>query len=488
MLVIVIITIILTEHKHRKFQWKDREIPIFSTDIKFNEYPTTINLENKYDCNAHSLRECKLDDPTTLFGCKELSVQCKHFEKDIEFWENNESYTIPKNIDKNTGYALSISALSETCNPYHGDLILITADPNSNDYMLICMCKNPGLVGNEHILGPCENVYICNGKIDNLNQPIDKISCSCENTQVNDRYENGIPVCRTMNILEANDKYTDWSNLINWGDKSIVAKTVYSPTVKDNVRSSKLLDPCVNSLIEDITIPNAYYNSVKKTCHFKDYGYPVRTNILDTNDPNNDKLGNGVVSGKEVTEFKLNSVDSVLPTTKWRKLRLIDNVGGVRRQINVETSLLPYKPDKTLYVNFPPNVGISDDSQIMITTKDEMYNGKCEGSWPSYDCYMEDYYKYRKYGVPYPGWRPPPGTFLWGTDHWYQSESLVYDGLAITSNGVSINQENFNRFSNVRTFGLQLCNSTVDFDTPCYNGPLSFVNEEDYKKHNNVVT
>jgi hypothetical protein len=110
---------------------------------------------------------------------------------------NGEKILIPKNNDANEGYAMSIGHLADACNPYHGDLVLIAADNDGRDHMLVCQCKNPGFIGNDHILGNCEDVRICDdGKIDDINRPLAMINCVCSSDtyQISDREEvQGVP-------------------------------------------------------------------------------------------------------------------------------------------------------------------------------------------------------------------------------------------------------------------------------------------------------
>lgn len=71
-------------------------------DFRYEEFPRTVDIENSYDCNIESLKTCKLDDQTSLFGCRELLVKCVHFDKDTEF--NNGEVVVPKNKNTNEGY------------------------------------------------------------------------------------------------------------------------------------------------------------------------------------------------------------------------------------------------------------------------------------------------------------------------------------------------------------------------------------------------
>lgn len=484
LIILLIVALIITEAKYTNINYIQHEIPKFNVNIKFDEYPKTINVENRYDCNANKLRECKLDDPSTLFGCKELNVKCVHFKENTDFWENGNTIVIPKNINKDTGYALSIVKTYESCNPFHGDLVLVTLDIHSNDYMLICSCKQPGFIGNDNLLGSCSDVFICNGDIDDINQPLESISCKCKNNEINDRQTNGVPFCRKMLIKEANDKHKDWTNLVNWSDKSVISKSIFNPTIRDNLNVNKLLNPCTKSLISEDEVYGGSYKPTYNTCTTKDYGLSVNIGLFD-NAQHDDTLTSGVVFGGERVDFKISSVDAVIPTGKWKSLRFIDNVGGVRRKINVETTLPFLKNMKTVYVNTRDNIGYGESNQMIMSTNDQMLGGKCNGEWPMYSCYLSEYYSKTISGIPNAGYRSAPGSFIWGTETWENAEQIMNSGLVITKHGLSIDHKYFNSIPSFKSYGLQLCASD---NHSCINGPLSFKDDDDYRLHASLLS
>lgn len=105
-------------------------------------------------------------------------------------------------------------------------------------------CKNPGYIGSENVLDSCTTVHICGGKIDDINQP----------------------VCKPLTELGANEKFDDWSHIVPWSSDRLIDKRVYNATVRDNLKTACLLDPCTNSLTDTTqTTPGAYYNEVS-TC------------------------------------------------------------------------------------------------------------------------------------------------------------------------------------------------------------------------------
>lgn len=252
-LIILVLTLILVyyiKNNIKNITYQDLEIPKFSSNVVLPEFSNQINIENKYDCNVETLRECKLDDPTTVFGCKEFTARCHHFDKDTEFIQNENTVIIPKNKDENTGYALVLTKLIDQCNPYHGDLVLVTASAESNEYTLLCRCKNPGLIGNLDLFGSCSEVFICDGSIDDLNKPVEEINCKCEKPYIASRYESDkIPYCKIPTILEANTLYNNWDDYITFKQPTLDINNFLN-TYKDNLKITKLLNPCAVDLVD----------------------------------------------------------------------------------------------------------------------------------------------------------------------------------------------------------------------------------------------
>lgn len=476
-IVVLVATIVLAKKKIAPIQFTEKEIPEFSVDLHFDPFPRTVDIENKYDCNADSLRKCDINDPTTLFGCKELTVRCHHFDKDTEYLSNGNKVVIPKNATANEGYALAINVLVDACNPYHGDLALVATNADSTEYMLICNCKNPGYIGNDNILGNCTNVYICNGEIDDINKPLKEINCKCDARQKNIRYEDGLPVCKDMLVLEANESFDDWSNLVPWTSSRLINANVFNKTISGNIKSSLLLDPCRNSL-DDMTkeIPNASYDIVNGTCKFVDYGYPVSNGMLNfhpTKDPNSD--------------IKLTSADCGLLTNEWEYVRFTDNVAGVRRITAIKTRNLPFSDTiKGDVIVVPPaGIGLADSSQLfMVPRQSQFVSPRCVGSWPSYNCYIREYYGHNVLGFTVGGSRSCPSEFLWGKDFWNNCEEMVSRYLLTRSQGFAINQQGFTTVNSIRAYGVIWAKSWSNQ----ISGVASFTNEDDYKIHKNVLT
>lgn len=478
-ILLLIYVIILIYKKVTPFQFTPKSIPHFSIDHQFNPYPATININNKYDCNADSLRKCTLDDETTLFGCKELIVRCHHFDKDIEYMNNGISKIIPKNETANEGYALAITTIIDACNPYHGDLTLVTVNENSNEYMLVCTCKNPGYIGNEDILGNCTTVFICNGKIDDINKTLDRINCVCDVRQKSLRYDDGLPVCKSMTVKDANALYDDWTNLVPFNSTRQIETDKYNPTISGNLKTTRLLDPCRNSLHDTtIAIPNGKYDSINGRCTVLDYGLPISNGTL---------LHHPIDDSEKITAI---SSDCVLATEKYRRVRVSDNIAGVRRISAIVVSGLPFTNDlKKTEVVVVPKAGISvgGNGQINITAFAKLFFApQCYGDWPSYFCSIQQYYDHDESTLPYPGHRECPGAFLWGQELWTNSESLVSNGVKFNNNGLYFNNDAFRKINSIKPYGVQWAIDQKDYAD--LSGLISFVSNDDFHKHREVMT
>lgn len=524
-----------------------KNAPRFGTDVRFDPYPSTINIENRYDCNADSLRVCLLDDPTTLFGCKELAVRCQHFAKDTEYKSRGTTRIIPKNANSKEGYALAVTTLMESCNPYHGDPVLVAANADSNEYMLLCQCKQPGYIGNVHLLGSCETAFICDGKIDKIDQPLNKIECKCGQTSTTKRYDDGMPVCKKMLVLEANERYDDWSSLVQWNSPRLLETKRFNPTIRDNVRSSLLLDPCSNSLHDtSVAVPNASFRPEQNTCRVLDYGYPVQSDILLSTKPTASQIASAekdaenrliskqpldrVDAGDElpksksrkkrwmstgftwlpdamtkrvrrevdpaelerkkkeaVSNLNMINVGAVLATGRFNRIRFTDNVSSKRKLAVIETTLPDILETSHLgpvMLQTPEGIGLS--VQLLIDSPATFVAPKCAGNWPSYNCYLEDYFRKYDFNLPRPGERGIPSDvwFPWNQEEWYRTEEMYRRSVLMTSRGFAIDQEEFTYLQKARTYGVEFWHRS----TNKLNGIVSFGDEKSYEKHHGVIT
>lgn len=482
LLVLVIVTVLESRKTISRTNFADRvdnRIPRFTVDAHWDPYPSTVDVSNEYDCNASSLRVCKLDDPTTLFGCKELTVRCQHFDRDTDYLVYGKRYVIPRNKAPDEGYALAITHLSEACNPYHGDLVLVSINADATEYMIICECKNPGFIGNEHLLGACDTPFICKGRVVDINQPLNKVECKCSDLDRSVRYQNGLPVCKPMLVKEANERFDDWSSLVPWNSDRLISKSVFNTTIVDNLRTSRLLDPCANSLHDtSVRIPNSYFNDRTRSCHFQNFGLPVQTGLLAG--PKKDaKPGN----------TSLVPIDGGINTGPYRYIRMSDNIAGKRKLVAIRAKLraaenmVEFADDVLLQA--PEGIGLGRSAQVSVSTAPVAIAPRCFGYWPSYQCVTQQYYHYTKQDVPVPGYRPCPSSFLWGQELWNTAEELFSKSVHIELNGVWLDQEALGKLQQLTPYGLIL---TSENETNNANGILSFTNQQDYDIHRRVVT
>lgn len=456
-----------------------KELFKFSVEVTFEQF-NTIDVENKYDCNAKSLKVCDINDPTTLFGCKELSVRCQHFENNTEFKENGKTYNIPKNKYETEGYALSIVNIVGACNPYHGDLVLVTANADSNDYMLICSCKNPGFIGNTSLLNSCEDIFICNGEIDDLNKPLEQINCKCGPTEKSVRYNSGVPTCKPLLVYEANEMYEDWSPYIQWLSDRKIQVNVFNNTIQKNLKTSILLNPCTSSIHDlSVEIPNSQYSSVTKTCHYHDYGLPLRTGLLD--EPN-----------------KHARVDGGLVTGAYDSIRLSGGNSGQAMfgALRASMNFVPDNEPSILHDMIIPRditVGIST-SQLRITT----YREHNPFGWPSpawgpqcltrpsfkWNCYIKQNTKWEYYGLPRLGYAELNSA--WSQhDLWNTAYTLYNDSFWINNNGIHVNNQ---RLNDVHNIGITTHGYGIKISGGPDTGLLAFSHEEDWRAHYNTIT
>lgn len=486
--------IVLIHKKVTKLDFKVRKIPEFSIDVHYEPFPNTVNIENKYDCNAESLHKCDINDSTTLFGCKELIVRCHHFSDDTTYFNNGTEKVIPKNDHENEGYALAITTIAKACNPYHGDLTLVTKDDTTKEYMLICTCINPGLIGNDHILGNCTTVYMCNGKIDNINKPIQKIWCECTDREQEWRYQNGPPVCKTLLVRNANDRYDDWTHLVPFNSSRQLDVKMFDVTIAGNLKVKRLLDPCQSSVHDTtIAIPNARFDNISGRCLVLDYGIPLSTGMLNFHPPENSRetsldVDDSAAPNPAEDVKSLVSSDCVLATGKYNRLRFSDNIAGVRRITSISVNGLPFADslkDKDVVVVPSAGMTVGQNAQININAiNDVFFSPKCSGVWPRYNCYISQYFDHKQQNLTFPGFRECPTAFLWGRELWDSCEFLVHKGVRSNPYGLYFNNEHFKKVPNIKPYGIQWSSNTAKNDT----GLLSFVNRSDYDKHKAILT
>ncbi|UHB41763.1 PIF-1 [Macrobrachium rosenbergii nudivirus] len=260
--VFIILTIILKVFMvnfNKKFETKIKDnttdlsdIIKFSYDIYFNPPPDDFVIENPDACSATDRKTCSMKDPFSCSSCKSLLATCKHFAEDIKYVDSEGNTSIiPKNTTEDEGYCITQENISQMCNPYHGDLILIQPDKKSPNVRLFCDCKNPGYIGKTNINGACDEVFICNGKIDNINQPLTDIRCVC-----GDDYEsilvNDVPSC----VFSTVENFKGYDKDDFYGDIPLVSVDNFNSDIRNYYPGKKLPDPCKYCMLTGDYIPN----------------------------------------------------------------------------------------------------------------------------------------------------------------------------------------------------------------------------------------
>lgn len=471
---IIIALVIISKSKIKKLTFTQTEIPNFSIDLTFDPFPQTVNIENQYDCNVDSLRVCDINDNTTLFGCRELIVRCHHFENDTPYVENGETRIIPKNDQATEGYALAITTVADACNPYHGDMTLVAADADSVEYMLVCSCKNPGYIGNESLLGNCTSVFICNGKIDDIDKPLNEIKCVCTSRQTTMRYDDGLPVCKDLLVHEANDLFADWANIVPWNSDRQINTSAYNPTIAGNLKTSRLLDPCRNSIHNtEMEIENGAYNTALAQCIMPGSGYPIVNGLLNTLSTDKDQI----------------SISAVLQTGPYERIRFSDNLAGQRKVHGLVVNGMPFSEThkNTRVVLHPQNgINVGAKSGITLTSKRLFVAPVCKGSWPSYKCTSIEERDTTVIGdLAISTGRACPGSFLWNKEEWNNTEFMVSGNLTFNpSAGFGLNTQSFMEVDRLRAYGVQWSPATSND----YTGILYFPQESNYTIHKQTVT
>nr|WOZ57614.1 PIF-1 [Menippe mercenaria nudivirus] len=226
----------------------------FAYDIYFKPPTDKIVIENPYNCTPMDLRPCKLDDGLSCIGCKSLIARCINFTKDTTYIDHNGVETIiPANTSPNDGYCLTQTNPTQLCNPYHGDLVLVQTAPDALESMLYCDCKQPGLVGKSDILGSCDEPFICDGKVDDVNQPLEDIECQCENDMISTT-SNNIPTC----IIPTIEQFTDFDNPTFYDSIETVSKDRFNKNISGSGKfpGKFLKNPCKYCLFTGVYIAN----------------------------------------------------------------------------------------------------------------------------------------------------------------------------------------------------------------------------------------
>lgn len=421
-LVVIILTVIclciliyIAQSKIKPIVFHDRtyansKIPEFKTDFYTNPYPKTIDIEGQYECTVEDPKPCKVDDFTTLFGCKNLAVTCREFTEDTPYiTDSGDKIIIPK-TNPGEGIALAMSDVSGACNLHHGDFVLVSTDANSKEYGLICLCKNPGYIGNETVSGACDKVFICNGQIDDINKDLADINCSCGKFQQSTKYEDGTPVCSDILLKDSTSDMQDYVDYIG----NTISTDLVDPTYRDNLKIKKILNPCTTSPF------GTKINGTIDNSPVKNSGYWCRFDPLASGDL---PLQMDILKDSKRTD----AFSTALPGKTSKMMLAFAHAGNVDSYGFVGT--YPDVPvgeeGKEIIVKVP---GAHTPSTIYNTRKSfdpyfTIHNGSCTGAWPTYYCSLK--YQSGEMGwdtIPFKPARACPGTFLWGQEDWNLSE------------------------------------------------------------------
>lgn len=274
LIIVTIISVVFLTANLREFNRKIDEQLIngpengslrkFSYNIHFeNDFPAQIDLKNPFVCDCANLRPCKINDKDACLGCESLVATCTNFPTDTLFLDttSGQRLIIPANATKQDGYCLTIEKLFNRCNPYHGDLVLVRLNPNELYSGLICLCKNPGFIGNKTLTGACENVFVCDGKIKNLNVPFEQIQCECPYGFRNDTIKSGIPVCRAERIHEHTQFETLYSTSVGVESENLTTVSNLEKTIAQNLPSRLVLNPCRHCILTGKVVDGALVES-----------------------------------------------------------------------------------------------------------------------------------------------------------------------------------------------------------------------------------
>lgn len=448
MAILIIYAIVTSYNGIVSFREKQGILFTYNMPAKqYDPFPTTVNVNNTRDCNANSLEVCNVRDSSTLFGCKELLVRCVHFDRDTIYeTPDGTTTTIPKNKTQDEGYALAVENVNQACNMNHGDLVLVTESADSDAYMFICKCKYEGYIGNDNILGPCETVHICNGKIDSIDKPLNEIQCVCENHEQNVRYNELVPACKTLTILEANKKYQNWDHVLPSTNRDLMSTDNLVPTIQQNLNCSKVMNTCKYAFDNtDIRMTDSRLND-NRVCETKDAGIPVDLGIMNS------------------TNKHQPSVSGVFHTETYQRLRL----SGLNDKKFVAVTAKTKFPDEndSRYRVFALKEDITvgetmGQVQMTKTLKSTGRVGQCYRTGPTtYECVYKSAFTFNRQGfqlAQYPNCPYPWGETLWNTVHKWTSSGveLIYamPSLQLTSH--------FHSIKNLKSIGYEISNGVI---------------------------
>lgn len=473
LVVILVLSIYLSTFLATPTHEPTPELFKFSTDIIFDPFPTILDITNEHACTGDTLRKCTITDPFSCIGCQSLISSCIHFENDTDYINSlGETTTIPANDTVDDGYCLTVIDIESRCNLFHGDLALIQITPTRPDTMIICNCRNPGLIGNTTVLGACDTPFICQGNVDDLNKPLAEIDCVCPPSAINERL-NDIPSCRTKNVLEASLAGILNDLLIPPPQSDILSNdlTNFPATISQNVGSDFLINPCVKCPITNVRIPNTAMGTIAERHKFcsidtspqyksnrnEYFGIPYRRSQFERilAGPTGPDAILGIFWDELVIYTRLESF-----VQRFVFMFTYENNQKIYDELNL-TPTLRYAiavDDLLLGVHFP----------IPELATDFVPASVCWHSWPTYSCSWNQGEFNANNSVPFPMstvepmhsgsnivpsvWRQlPPLGLLWGTDPWRQMNALNAWGVR---KEIGVGGETFNYTTYTNQFVL----------------------------------
>ena len=423
----------LTSIKNKELEDLRDPLMEFSTDIQFQPFPQIIDVNSTYDCTPLNLRTCKIDDQTSCFGCKSLVASCHHLSQNTKYINTDGStFIVPANSNENEGYCMTISSTQEKCNVYHGEFTLVQLTPDSLDAALICLCKNPGLIGNLELKGACDNVFVCEGKVLDINKPLEEIECDCPSSL---KFEivNNIPTCRTRTVLNANQNNL-LNDIVRFPNNTLTTDIKnFDKTINQNINIDKLINPCMVCPITGKVMSN--------TSIFFDSELTRYCIITDTEDPI------GIPIRRSQTERLLDGdygPDAVLALW-WDTILIYTQLAGsTQRLVYIisynDTNKIFYELynldiSKKIAIDIGPNTHVGLFCPIPKIKIIPQSTCKKLGT-VSYTCRFSTASltsdasawignnNLFNYTIPYNKSREPPSYYLWGTENWTAMEKF----------------------------------------------------------------
>lgn len=390
-IILIVVVFLLRLFKNIEFETGNQgTLYQFSSDLRFDPFPQQIDISNPHECSGTNLHPCKLSDQTSCVGCQSMLARCTHFSSDTTYFDDEaQPHTIPRNTDQDDGYCMTITNdINVECNVFHGDLALIKIEPESSTSMFFCNCKNPGFIGNTALLGACDTPFICDGKVDNINQPLENIKCKCSSTQHSVRNSENMPMCVDMTIQEANNRGQLNEIMNNVDAEKLAPISIFNSDIRSRLNVDNLLHPCKTCPLTNNTIENGIVGTIgdEKFCSVH----------LNTTSSRNSHFG--IPYRRSQTERLLTGdfggPDAVLGVY-WYEMMIYDHLLSDRRQI------ILFKIEPQLNQHFYTTLGLNLSEEYWIYTDNlllglhvptpaldfvKMPGTTCWERWPNYDC------------------------------------------------------------------------------------------------------